>query len=67
VRILVAARQRRDVDPIAAHLAGEVGERFDRRDDAQLGLGAATQRGQRGDDDGDCDDDEPESRECRRA
>ena len=67
VRILVAARQRRDVDPIAAHLAGQVGERLDRRDDAQLGLGAASQRGDRGDDDGDGDDDELESRECRRA
>ena len=48
VRVLVAARQRRDIDPVAAHLAGEVGERFDRRDDAQLGLGAGAQHGDRG-------------------
>ena len=41
VRVLVPVRQRGHLDPIAAHLSAQVGERFDAGHDAQLGLGGA--------------------------
>jgi hypothetical protein len=46
VRVLVAVRQRRDVDAVTPDLLAQIRERLDRSDDAQLRLGARAEAGE---------------------